>query len=74
MEKMANLEIENEEGLFPAEEEMEADIKKSKKEMLQVLQGEISEDKDNKDKEKKEKEEEKEKKEKDKYPESQDKD
>jgi hypothetical protein len=46
IEKMVSLEIENEEGLFPTEEEMEADIKKRKKELLQVLQGEISEDND----------------------------
>ena len=46
IEKMVSLEIENEEGLFPTEEETEADIKKSKKELLQVLQGEISEDND----------------------------
>lgn len=43
IEKMASLDIENVEGLFPTEEEMEVDIKKSKKDLLQVLQGEISE-------------------------------
>jgi hypothetical protein len=45
MEKMASLEIENDEGLFSTEEEMEVDIKKSKEELLQLLQGEISENK-----------------------------
>ncbi|MFX0029784.1 MAG: hypothetical protein ACFE8B_11280, partial [Candidatus Hermodarchaeota archaeon] len=41
MEKMASLDIEDEEGLFPSEEDMEIDRDKSKKELLQVLQGEI---------------------------------
>ena len=41
MEKMASLEIENEEGLFPTEEDMEVDIKKRKKELRRLLQGEI---------------------------------
>jgi hypothetical protein len=44
MEKMASLEIENDDDLFPTEEEMEVDIQKSKKELLQVLQGEIGDD------------------------------
>ena len=46
MEKMASLNIENEDGLFLTEEDMAIDIKKSKKELLQVLQGEISGNKD----------------------------
>jgi hypothetical protein len=46
MEKMVSLEIENEDALFPPDDEMELDIKKNKKELLQVLQGEISEDDD----------------------------
>ena len=41
MEKMVSLEIENEEGLFPTEEDMEVDIKKRKKELRRLLQGEI---------------------------------
>ncbi|MFX1376229.1 MAG: hypothetical protein ACFFA0_10475 [Promethearchaeota archaeon] len=46
MEKMASLDIDNEDGLFLSEEDMEIDIKKSKKELLQVLQGEIKRNKD----------------------------
>ena len=45
IERMSSLDIENENGLFPPDEEMDAEIEKSKKELLQVLQGEISEDK-----------------------------
>ncbi len=45
IERMSSLDIENENGLFPPDEEMDDEIKKSKKELLQVLQGEISEDK-----------------------------
>jgi hypothetical protein len=53
MEKMASLEIENEEDLFPTEEEMEDDIRKSKEEILQVLQEELdsSEEEDKEEKE-----------------------
>ncbi|MFX1590831.1 MAG: hypothetical protein ACFFC1_22075, partial [Promethearchaeota archaeon] len=46
MEKMASLDIGNEAGLFPTEEDMDIDIKKTKKELLQVLQGEIDGDKE----------------------------
>ena len=45
MEKMASLDIEDEEGLFPSEEDMEIDKDKSKIELLQVLQGEIDSNK-----------------------------
>jgi len=44
MEKMANLEIENEEGLFPSEEDAEIDRDKRKKDLLRVLQEEIDEE------------------------------
>ncbi|MFW9873108.1 MAG: hypothetical protein ACFFG0_08415 [Candidatus Thorarchaeota archaeon] len=44
IEKMSSLDIEYEDVLFPPDEEMDEDIKKSKEELLQVLQGEISGD------------------------------
>lgn len=44
IERMSSLDIENENGLFPPDEEMDVEIKKSKKELLQVLEGEIGED------------------------------
>jgi hypothetical protein len=46
IEKMSSLDLENEDDLFPTEEEMGVEIKKSKKELLQVLQEEIDGDED----------------------------
>ena len=43
IEKMSEIDIENENGLFPTEEDEDSDIKKSKKEkLLQLLEDEIS--------------------------------
>ena len=42
IEKMTVLDIENENGLFSAEEDMDADIQKSKKELIQLLEGEVN--------------------------------
>jgi len=46
IEKMSSLDIEYEDVLFPPDEEMDAETKKSKKELLRVLEGEIGRDKD----------------------------
>lgn len=43
MEKMESLDIEDEAGLFPIEEDLDIDRDKSKKELLEVLQDEIGE-------------------------------
>jgi len=41
IEKMSVLDIEDENGLFSAEEDVDADIQKSKKELMQLLEGEV---------------------------------
>ncbi|MFX0083561.1 MAG: hypothetical protein ACFE94_17575 [Candidatus Hodarchaeota archaeon] len=46
IEKMSSLDLENQEDLFPPDEEMDVEIKKSKEELLQVLQGEIDGEED----------------------------
>ena len=42
IEKMTVLDIENEEGLFSTDEAIDADTKKSKKELIQLLEGEVN--------------------------------
>ena len=42
IEKMTVLDIEDENGLFSTDEDMDEDIQKSKKELIQVLEGEVS--------------------------------
>jgi len=46
IEKMTELDIEYENGLFSTEDELETDIQKSKKELKRVLKGEIKEEKE----------------------------
>lgn len=46
IERMSSLDIENETGLLSPDDEMNDDLKKSKKELLQLLQGEIGGEKD----------------------------
>ncbi|MFX1346213.1 MAG: hypothetical protein ACFFAI_13965, partial [Promethearchaeota archaeon] len=49
IERMSSLDIEYEDTLLPLNEEMDNEVKKSKKELLQVLQGEIHGDDDEND-------------------------
>jgi hypothetical protein len=49
IEKMSSLDIEYEDTLLPLNEEMDSEIKRSKKELLQVLQVEIHKDNDDND-------------------------
>ncbi len=46
IEKMTELDIEYENSLFSAEEELDTDIQKSKKELKRVLKREIKEEKE----------------------------
>jgi len=46
IEKMTELDIEYENGLFSTEEELETDTQKSRKELKRVLKGEIKEEKE----------------------------
>jgi len=41
IEKMTNLDIENENGVFSTEEEVDIDIQKSKEELIRILEGEF---------------------------------
>lgn len=45
MEKMTELDFEEENGLFPTEEELDTDIQKSKKELIRVLEREVKDKK-----------------------------
>ncbi len=57
IEKMTELDIEDENGLFSTEEELEIDAQKSKKELIRVLEGEVNGKKVSEGNDKKKKEE-----------------
>jgi hypothetical protein len=46
IEKMTEIDIEDESGLFSTEEEIETDIQKSRKALIRVLEGEVARDKE----------------------------
>ncbi|MFX1316579.1 MAG: hypothetical protein ACFE9T_12000, partial [Promethearchaeota archaeon] len=54
IEKMTELDIEDENGLFSAEEELDTDFQKSKRELLQALEGEFNTKQERKTEKKKE--------------------
>ena len=57
IEKMTELDIEDENGLFSTEEELDIDAQKSKKELIRVLEGEVNGKKVREEEDKKKKEE-----------------